>query len=84
MNLKHQVNLVFQSENLTKLFNLEEEIALMNYLKVELEETDRLAVMQSTKSIFTTDKYKLSPKRSNHWALLPNGMYFILNQFFSP
>ena len=69
----------------TRVLNLDEEIALMNFLKIEAEEIDRLTVqafprleMQSTKSIFTTSKYTLSPKRSNHCALLNNGMFFFI------
>jgi hypothetical protein len=54
----------------------------MNYLKIDTEVIDRITIhsprleMQSTKSIFTTSEYYLSPKRSNHCGLLPNEMFF--------
>jgi hypothetical protein len=54
----------------TRVLNLDEEIAFMNFLKIGAEEIDRPTVQafprlekQSTKSIFTTSKYTLSPKR---------------------
>jgi hypothetical protein len=68
----------------TRVLNLDEEIAFLNFLKIGAEEIDRLTVqafprleMQSTKSIFTTSKYTLSSKRSNNCALLTNGMFFL-------
>ncbi|KAK4009279.1 hypothetical protein OUZ56_018395 [Daphnia magna] len=73
----------------SKKLNLEEEVALMNYLKIDTEDIDSMTVqsfprleIQSTKSIFTTNQYALSPKRSNHCALLSNGMFFFIESIF--
>ena len=82
-------NIKFLGAPTTKELNLDEEIALMNYLKLEPEEIDGLAIqafsriqMQSINSIFTTNKYSLSPKRSNHCALLSNETFFFIESIW--
>lgn len=83
--LQSETKIKLLGSSQTRVLNLDEEIAFLNFLKIGAEEIDGLTVqafprleMQSTKSIFTTSKYTLSPKRSNNCALLTNGMFFFI------
>ena len=70
-----------------KTLTIEEEIALMNLLKLDSDKIDQLKFIcyprfeiVSTGSIFTTRCYNRSPKRANYAALLSDGKFVCIEK----